>query len=131
MNEKILIYGGLFVFCAVVTFPFWYNLGNASVAPEILLSAAAKEAQTCVADKSYMKNQHMQILNIWREDVVRQGTRSFQGMNGKMYTMSLSSGKDSCMGCHTNRSQFCDRCHTYASVNPYCWDCHITPKEIN
>ena len=36
----------------------------------------------------------------------------------------------SCLGCHEDKTKFCDKCHTYASVNPYCWDCHTNPKEI-
>jgi hypothetical protein len=41
--------------------------------------------------------------------------------------MSLS---NTCLDCHSNKAEFCDRCHNYASVSPYCWDCHIdNPKE--
>jgi hypothetical protein len=32
--------------------------------------------------------------------------------------------EDTCFKCHSNTSQFCDSCHTYAGVQPYCWDCH-------
>jgi hypothetical protein len=31
-------------------------------------------------------------------------------------------------GCHTNKAEFCDRCHNYAAVSVYCWDCHVDPK---
>ena len=27
-----------------------------------------------------------------------------------------------------DKADFCDKCHTYASVKPYCWDCHTEPK---
>ena len=40
--------------------------------------------------------------------------------------MSLS---QSCLGCHSNKEQFCDACHNYAGVKPNCWSCHIVPKE--
>ena len=30
--------------------------------------------------------------------------------------------------CHANKAEFCDRCHNYAAVKPYCWDCHIDTK---
>ena len=30
--------------------------------------------------------------------------------------------------CHTDKAEFCDRCHNYAGVNPYCWDCHTVPE---
>ena len=29
-----------------------------------------------------------------------------------------------CLDCHSNTAEFCDRCHDYASVRPYCWHCH-------
>jgi hypothetical protein len=46
---------------------------------------------------------------------------------GKEFEMSL---QKTCMKCHTNKAEFCDKCHNYASVRPYCWDCHIeNPKE--
>jgi hypothetical protein len=32
------------------------------------------------------------------------------------------------MDCHSNKKEFCDTCHDYSSVTPYCWSCHIEPK---
>jgi hypothetical protein len=26
-----------------------------------------------------------------------------------------------------SKKQFCEECHTYASVKPYCWECHVVP----
>jgi len=37
--------------------------------------------------------------------------------------------QNTCMECHSNKSKFCDQCHTYAAVNPFCWECHIQPEE--
>jgi hypothetical protein len=36
---------------------------------------------------------------------------------------------NTCMQCHTSKKKFCDTCHAYASVTPYCWDCHLAPVE--
>jgi cytochrome c oxidase subunit 2 len=36
--------------------------------------------------------------------------------------------QNTCMHCHSNKQKFCDECHTYVAVKPYCWDCHIAPK---
>ena len=58
--------------------------------------------------------------------MVRDGKRISNTANGRQYEMSLSNG---CMDCHANKTEFCDRCHDYAGVEPYCWDCHIEPKE--
>jgi uncharacterized protein (DUF3084 family) len=129
MNDKKLITAGLVIFMVLFTFPVWYNLGSASPAPEVVLSEKAKAAKECVRSKEFMKANHMQILDLWRDTVVRTGERTYESPNGKQYNMSLSSGENSCMGCHASKAEFCDRCHNYASVTPYCWECHIEPKE--
>jgi len=33
------------------------------------------------------------------------------------------------MHCHSNKKKFCDECHNYMAVKPFCWDCHIQPRE--
>jgi len=129
MNDKNKIVIGLIIFVAIVTFPFWYNLGKASSAPEPKLSEKAKVAKECVVPKEIMKQEHMQILDLWRDTVVRDANRVYKTGKGKTFNMSLSTGEDSCMGCHESKAEFCDKCHNYASVDPYCWDCHIAPKE--
>ncbi len=68
----------------------------------------------------------MVILNEWRDDVLRNGNRTTVEVDGKIYGKGLQLA---CMECHTNKAEFCDRCHTYASVKPYCWDCHLTPQQ--
>jgi hypothetical protein len=69
----------------------------------------------------------MDLLMDWRDEVVRRGNRNFVAFNGRTYTISLTG---TCMGCHSSKANFCDRCHDYAGVKPYCWDCHIDPKLI-
>ncbi len=127
MNEKKIIIAGLVILIAAVTFPFWYNLGKAAPAPEPVLTEKAKAAKECVRSKEYMTREHMQLLDQWRDSVVRRAKRVYVSDNGHEYDMSLS---NTCLDCHSNKAEFCDRCHNYASVQPYCWDCHIdNPKE--
>lgn len=125
MNDKIKIYIGLIIFIAIVTFPFWFNLGSAAPVPELKLPDKAK-AEACVRSTEYMKTEHMQLLDIWRDTVVREGNRIYVNSKGEAFKMSLS---DTCLDCHSEKAEFCDKCHNYASVSPYCWDCHIDPKE--
>ncbi len=129
MNDKKYIIAGLIVFCGIVILPFLFNFGKAAPAPEIVLTQKAKDAGYCVLPKDEMKAGHMQILDMWRNTVVRESSRIYKSSSGKTFTMSLSSGEESCTGCHSNKAEFCDRCHNYASVRPYCWDCHNEPKE--
>jgi hypothetical protein len=127
MNDKKWILLGVAVFILIALFPFWYNRGKAAPAPEVKLTEKALAAKECVMSKEYMKAEHMQLLDLWRESVVRQGERIFTNAKGKQFTMSLS---NTCLDCHSNKAEFCDKCHNYASVRPYCWDCHIeNPKE--
>jgi hypothetical protein len=131
MNKKMYDKGtvgtGLVIFLVLITFPFWYNLGKAAPAPKLELTKEAKEAKTCVRPTSYIKVEHMQLLDVWRDTVVRDGKRIYVNEEGKHFNMSLS---NTCMECHYNKDKFCDACHTYASADPYCWDCHIeNPKE--
>ena len=128
MFNKRMISTGLILFLAIVTLPFWLNFGKAAPAPEVVLTEKAKAAGVCVRDKDYMTGQHMQLLDVWRDTVVREGNRLYVNAEGESYNMSLS---NTCLDCHSNKTEFCDRCHNYASVTPYCWDCHIdNPKEI-
>ena len=122
MKDKKLIMTGVIIFFIIVAFPFWYNRGKAAPQPDLILTAKAKAAKVCVRSTDYMKAEHMQLLDVWRDSVVRRGERIYVNPEGKEYTMSLSS---TCLDCHSNKTEFCDRCHNYASVRPYCWDCHI------
>lgn len=127
MFNKGLISAGLIVFVVVATSPFWLNFGNAEAPPEVVLTAKAKAAGSCVRSLDYMKRYHMQLLNTWRTSVVRDGNTVYVNSEGKSYTMSLTK---TCLDCHSNKAEFCDRCHNYASITPYCFDCHIeNPKE--
>ena len=122
MKDKKLIVTGVVIFLIIATFPFWYNRGKAAPMPELVLTAKAKAAKVCVRSTEYMRADHMQLLDKWREKVVREGDRIYVSPSGKQYNMSLT---NTCLDCHSNRAQFCDRCHDYASVRPYCWDCHL------
>jgi hypothetical protein len=126
MNDRYKIYIGLILFVVILTFPFWYNLGKAAPIPDPKLTEKAKAAKACVQPLEYMKTQHMKLLNTWRENVVREGSRIFVNESGKSFKMSLT---DTCLGCHSEKAEFCDQCHNYTSVTPYCWKCHIDPKE--
>ncbi len=130
MNDKKWIVLGLAIFMGLFTFPLWYNMlikmGKAAPAPEVVLTEKAKAAKQCVMPTEFMKANHMQLLDMWRLKAVREGTREFVNPEGKTFNASLT---NTCLDCHSNKAEFCDRCHNYASVRPYCWDCHIdNPK---
>jgi hypothetical protein len=126
MRDRGLITTGLLVFLGLVTFPFWYAKasGATAAAPKRVLPANAKR---CVLPVEQMRAQHMKLLMEWRQKVVREDVRTYSAPDGTTYTMSLTG---TCLKeCHSNKAEFCDRCHTYAGVQgPYCMDCHVDPK---
>jgi len=124
---------GLLIFLGLITLPLWYNMGRAAPAPEAKIDTPViqKMAQKqCVLPKADMRTEHMRVLNEWRTEVVRNGQKLYVAADGKQYNMSL---QNECMKCHSNKTQFCDKCHNYAGLmpdaDPYCWTCHIAPKE--
>lgn len=129
MSDKNKIIIGLIIFSVIFTTPFWINMGRAIPVPEIELTEKAKKAEVCVEPVEFMRKYHMSLLDDWRDAVVWDGDRIYVSTTGKEYRISLSGEEESCMGCHYNKAEFCDRCHDYVVVEPDCWDCHIEPPK--
>jgi hypothetical protein len=121
-SGKVIV--GIAIFLAIVLSPIWYNAlkGQASYVPELKLPLDEKQ---CIESTPYMRTNHIALLNLWKEAVVRTGERIYKAGDGKTYAMSLAG---TCMKCHSNKTEFCDRCHNYTDVQPKCWDCHVAPK---
>jgi hypothetical protein len=123
------IIAGLIVFILFVTFPFLLNMGKASAKPKPSIDTPVinkMQVKKCVESKDFMRAEHMQLLNTWRDSVVRNGDRIYVNAAGQSVQMSL---QNTCMNCHSNKKKFCDECHNYMGVTPYCFSCHIIPKE--
>jgi hypothetical protein len=123
---KIIV--GLIIGLGLLLSPFYYNAGKAIKPPDPELTPKAKEAKVCVEETQYMRTSHMSLLDRWRQRAVREDEWYFTGIDGKVYYEGLQA---TCLDCHSNKSKFCDQCHNYLDVDPYCWDCHIEPKESN
>ncbi len=124
IDKKVLITFIVILF-VIIAIPVVYSNSSKATGPKPVISETAKAAGECVRPKVNMKGEHMQILDGWRNSVVRDAKRVYLNENGKEFEMSLS---NSCLRCHDNKEQFCDKCHDYASVKPYCWDCHVDPN---
>lgn len=70
----------------------------------------------CVGNRTAeeMRLYHWEYLHRIREDVVRYGNRTDDGI-------------DTCKNCHRSRTRFCDRCHDAVSLKPDCFGCHNYP----
>ncbi len=125
MHDGGKIIAGLLIFLAIVTSPVWYRSisGADPGAPQLSMPT---ESRQCVQDTSYMRSFHMDLLNEWRDSAVRTRDVTYVGLGGKKYLKSFAG---TCMSCHSNKQEFCDRCHQYVGAEPYCWDCHAEPEE--
>jgi hypothetical protein len=125
MYNGFAIVAGLVIFFAMLTAPF--ALGTMTKQykePELKLPQNEKE---CIESTEFMRTEHMQLLNEWRDWALRDGKRTYINHKGKEFTISL---QNTCMKCHTSKADFCDKCHNDAGVSPYCWDCHVQPEGL-
>jgi hypothetical protein len=125
MHDAGKVIVGVFVFLAIVASPVWNQAlkGEVTGPPDLEIES---ESPVCVAATAYMRSLHMDLLNDWRDEAVRDGDRIYVGLEGVEYEKSIGA---TCLGsCHANQEDFCDRCHEYVGAEVYCWDCHSAQK---
>ena len=85
MGDKGKILFGLSVFVILVTFPFWGRLagGEPEVGRAELVYPDLSKATACVEDSAWMTANHMNLLNEWRDDLVRKGEGEYISSTGK------------------------------------------------
>jgi hypothetical protein len=143
MNDKPVIIAGLVVALVAVTFPFWSALytraTSSEAAPLVAPTFDLPDDQQCVAED--MKARHMQVLNEWRDAVVRDGDTEpakIKVDGSEVPVMITVDGKErecpksltrGCLACHGSHEDFCAKCHEYADVETNCWNCHLDPKQ--
>lgn len=120
MHKNSSIIAGLIIFVGLVSYPFWSNLGRSEGFAAPVLPTEYTE---CVESREFMRNSHMKLLDHWRDEVVRETKHVYVNSKGVKFNKSLSK---TCLNCHDNKEEFCDRCHNSVGVKNYCWDCHNT-----
>ena len=139
MGDLGKIIAGLFVFLGLVTFPIWNAVRTAGSSTEVALPerGPAKDGTFCI--EANMVAKHMDILNQWRNDVVR-GDGGVQFYESEYFKEHFpdddppeKSLTKTCMKCHSDKSRSngtisCSECHAYANVELACWDCHVDVK---
>ena len=141
MYDTGKIVGGLAVFAALVSLPFWFSAtaGTPERRPELKMAldktrASADGKLGCIYPAAEMREKHMDLLNDWRNEYVRDGKIFYTDKagakinwpDGKPMMKSLT---NTCIRCHSQKEKFCDECHAFAGATPYCWACHVLPKE--
>ncbi len=121
-NAKAVIIG-IIIFVAVFSSPFWLGwIGQNYTKTGVVNPVAEKN---CIENTEFMRAQHMRLLDEWRDQALREGNRVYvSALNGKKWAISL---QNTCVKCHNNYAEFCEKCHVANSVSPYCWTCHIIP----
>lgn len=128
-NGKGII-AGIAVFLILATFPLWYGRGKAVPPPDLRLDTPAIQRladKRCVEPAAYMRANHRFLLAAWRDSAVREGIRTYRAADGRTFPVGLTG---TCLGCHSNKDKFCDRCHGYTGAKPACWSCHVIPGEV-
>lgn len=107
-GDKII--PGLLLFLGLLALPFLYAavMGKNAHTPELEIVTSEKK---CVEPSLFMRKEHMNLLkNYWRPSVVREGKIVYEATDGTEHVMSLTG---TCLKCHPNKANFCDRCHCY------------------
>lgn len=94
------------------------------VKPELKINRS--KADQCVEPSDVMRKDHMKFLLHQRDETMHNGIRT------KKYSLK------ECINCHANKDdagnyipvtaegEFCQSCHSYASVKLDCFECHAT-----
>ena len=97
MYDAPKVIAGLALFLGLATLPFW--IGQQSPEPKATMPAMETGFQ-CVEPPEYMRANHMQLLDDWRNEVVREGNRTYVSSSGKTFEKSLTK---TCLGCHADQ----------------------------
>ena len=126
MQKKTNIVVGILVFLLVMSAPIWMIFGKDAAASNVEVSLDtptinALDEKKCIYDTEYMRENHMEILHQWKVQVVRDDNRVMVTPDGREFEMSL---QNTCLDCHSNYDEFCEKCHDANGVDPNCWTCH-------
>ncbi len=128
MYDTSKVLAGIVIFLLLISSPVLYNAatGQAAYVPELNLGT---DSTHCVESAGFMRANHMNMLDDWRIEVVRGSSRIYKAADGKTYEKSLT---NTCIGCHSKQTEFCQKCHDYAGVEtPTCWNCHHKSLDLN
>ncbi len=126
MQKRGLIFFLAIAFVAAFSSPFWLNIGKGPYQPPEL--TLPQDQKACIEPAEFMRAKHMDLLNTWRDEAIREGKTIYVATDGKKWEISL---QNTCMECHVDKAAFCDTCHLTNNVSPSCWTCHIEPEDAS
>jgi len=159
MHDRLKVGLGVFVFVVAAAFPLWRGLsargrgidlapvdlrveveGVCVVADDVAARRGKAVPESREERRRIARIEHARLLQLWRDEVVRQGAR-YRGpvrreagravlVDGPARDLPEKSLSRTCLGCHENKVAFCDRCHDNAGVVPACFSCHVEPSKV-
>ncbi|MCP5073147.1 MAG: Hdr-like menaquinol oxidoreductase cytochrome c subunit [Rhodobacteraceae bacterium] len=94
--------------------------GDTSLLPEI----PRGNGDACVADATFMRINHMNLLKHDRDDTVYLGDREIKHSLKECIACHAVSGPDAKPVSIKNEKHFCRVCHDFAAVKIDCFQCH-------
>ncbi len=86
----------------------------------------------CVADREFMRRNHMAMLLHQRGETVHLGERGMRYSLAACVDCHAVTGADGVPVTYANPKHFCRSCHDYAAVSIDCFECHASrPGETN
>lgn len=146
MYDKGKIITGIIIALLLLTFPLIY-LAASGDGGYVAEPALPVDKEQCIEDTEWMAENHMKLLDEWRNTVVRGGDRVYEATDGDIYYIGFTGLDEAemeivreglgiedidsggCLQCHTDKDEFCDVCHSYAGAEPSCWNCHVTEDD--
>ena len=84
--ERLLVFLALALFLSLATYPIWKIQDQHSL-PKVSMETKGDQ---CVAPADYMRENHMKLLEDWRDSVVRKGERFHIMPDGTKVEKSLT-----------------------------------------
>lgn len=82
------------------------------------------EGVKCVQPESEMRRNHMNYILHQRDETVHQGVRTEKYSLAKCIDCHVEPNEKGEIASHKSEEHFCSSCHSYASVQIDCFECH-------
>ncbi len=89
-------------------------------------AVAKGRGESCVAETSVMRRDHMRLLEHQRQRTVGQGVRSGAYSLARCLDCHAVPGEDGTPVTFASPRHFCRSCHDYAAVRIDCFECHAS-----
>ncbi len=108
-----------------------------SVAPSLVfageipqLDITKGKGDSCLADKDFMRLNHMDLLQHDRDLTMHKGDRSIKYSLKKCVACHAVNGDDGQPVSVADPKHFCKSCHNYAAVTIDCFQCHASKPDV-